>query len=301
MEYEKGLFLYNGASGEGEVEQKLTSTLPILVQHVKELVTIHTSSKEEFIDELKSRGQEVDIVYLLGGDGTIHDAVNALAPLEKRPVVAILPGGTCNDFSRMLGMPQNLEDAARSILNGRQAPVDVAQANERYFVNFWGIGMITEASENIDQRQKKRFGPLSYFISAFKTIQQATPFSFRMVLNDGEQVLDEEAVLVLVLNGRYIGTRQIPLPHNYVNDGKLDVLIVKNSTLKSFQELLSLNRPWKREEELQDIFYMQADSVTIETKDEMQVDTDGEIHTSTPSEMVMLRNHMSFIFADEPS
>lgn len=132
MKYEHGLFIYNGQAGDENIEQKLSQTLPILAKSIKKLTVIQTQSIEEAKDTFTQYAETVDIMIILGGDGTLHACINSLAPLKKRPVVAVLPGGTCNDFSRALGMPQNLAQAAQAIVDGDVINVDIGKTNERY-------------------------------------------------------------------------------------------------------------------------------------------------------------------------
>lgn len=294
-QYKSGLFVYNGDAGANQLEDKLSQTLPVLSQNVEELKVVQTKSKEDLIEKCKHYGEQVDVLYILGGDGTVHDCVNALAPLEKSPVIGVLPGGTCNDFTRMLGLPQNLHEAALALSKGREAPVDIGQVGEKYFLNFWGIGLVTDISGNINPDQKDRLGVLSYFISAFKKMNETEPFQYKITI-DGKDTYEEEGVMVLVLNGRYIGTRQIPVPSLYVNDGKLDVLVVKNSNLQSFQELLKMNQAGTDSDKFQQLFHVQAEEVAIETEEPKKVDTDGEIYMSTPGHIKNLPNHLRMIF-----
>lgn len=166
--FSKALLLYNGNAGKGDIEQKLRDTLPILSQGIKELIVLQTASIEEVTEACKTYSDQIDLLIILGGDGTLHCCINALAPLPNRPVVAVLPGGTSNDFSRMLQLPQNLASAAEAIVDGTVVDVDVAQSDDTYFLNFWGIGMVAETSKNIDEQQKKSLGVLSYFMSTLK-------------------------------------------------------------------------------------------------------------------------------------
>lgn len=294
IQYQTGVFIYNGSAGPNELNGKLAASLPVLAQHVENLSVLQTKSREDLIEKVKAYGEKVEVLFLLGGDGTVHDCVNALMELEHQPVIGLLPGGTCNDFTRMLGIPQNIGQAANALVNGREGPVDLGKVDDRYFLNFWGIGLVTETSINIDPYQKDRFGVLSYFISAFKTMNDSNTFTYKLKVDGIEY--EEEGVMILVLNGRFIGTRQIPVPSLYVNDGSLDVLVVKNSNLKTFRELLTLNQPWTDSESFQELFHTQGKNIEVETKKELDVDTDGEIYLKTPGKMTVLPNQLRMIF-----
>ncbi|UOQ44370.1 YegS/Rv2252/BmrU family lipid kinase [Halobacillus salinarum] len=291
--YNTGLYIYNGNSEPGMLEQNLSATIPILSQEVQQLSIIQTLSLEEFQNACREEAPQVEVLFILGGDGTLHECINILAEVENPPVIGILPGGTCNDFSRVLDIPQNMQQAARAIIQGEERKVDAGKADEGYFLNFWGIGLVTQTSFNIDEGQKDRFGVLSYFISALKTINQAAPFNFSIQVD--EDTIKGEAVMILVLNGQFIGTRQLPVPTIHLQDGKLDVLIIKNSNLTSFRELLTMGQPGAEQRRFQELSHMQGEQIKVSTEPEQDVDMDGEIHGKTDSTIEVLPDHFTFL------
>ncbi|WP_042220392.1 YegS/Rv2252/BmrU family lipid kinase [Oceanobacillus manasiensis] len=293
--FTKALLLYNGNAGRGDIEQKLSDVLPILSRGIKELIVLQTASKEEVTEVCKKNSDQVELLIILGGDGTLHCCINALAPLPNRPIIAVLPGGTSNDFSRMLEIPQNLSAAAEAIIEGKVLDIDVAQSDEKYFLNFWGIGMVADTSKNIDDQHKKSFGVLSYFMSTLKTVSQSEQFTYK-IETKGE-VYEGEAVVILFLNGTFIGTRQIPVLTIDPTDGYLDVLIVKNSSIASFRELLSMSNAEVNKEALEQLIHFQADEIKINTGTAKEIDMDGEISTETPADIRILPKHIQMIQA----
>ncbi|MCA0972811.1 YegS/Rv2252/BmrU family lipid kinase [Halobacillus litoralis] len=291
--FEKGVLIYNGNEEANEIDPQLSQTLPVIAQAVQQLTVIQTQSLDHLKEVCQSFGSEVDIFIILGGDGTIHECINYLAELEKRPVIGVLPGGTCNDFSRMLDMPQNLQQAAQAIVDGEEQQIDAGLTENGYFMNFWGIGLVTKTSFNIDENQKQRFGVLSYFISALKTVNQADPFEFKITV-DGE-TMEGEAVMVLVMNGRFIGTRPLPVQSIQSDDGQFDVLIVKNSNLTLFKELMTMSQPGTDESRFQELHHKQGKKIRIEVDAVEDIDMDGEIKGNTPAELEVLPGHFTFI------
>ncbi|MFB4168113.1 YegS/Rv2252/BmrU family lipid kinase [Virgibacillus sp. JSM 102003] len=293
MGYERGIFLYNGHAGSDNMEQKLSQTIPVISKAIKKLTVIQTETIEEAKDSCAEFADKVDIIVILGGDGTLFECINSLAPLKRRPIIAILPGGTCNDFSRILNIPQNLYQAAEAIVSGEVINIDIGKTADNYFVNFWGIGLVSETSLNIDEERKKNFGVLSYFMSTLKTVNQAEPFTYKIIADD--EVYEGESVMILVLNGKFIGTREFPIPTINVNDGKFDVLVIKNSTLATLRELLSMNKPNINTEQLTELRYFQASTLTIRTNQQKAIDMDGEIHGVTPADIEVLPSHIQMI------
>ncbi|MGM8213261.1 diacylglycerol/lipid kinase family protein [Virgibacillus sp. W0430] len=294
LQINRALLLYNGNAGAQTVEKKLAQTLPILSQGIKELTVIQTHSLDELKEVCKEWATAIDVLIVLGGDGTVHAVINCIAGLDIRPAIALLPGGTSNDFSRTLRMPQNLKAAAQSIINGTLQNVDVCHANQNYFLNFWGIGLVTEASKNIDEAQKNNLGVLSYFISSLKSIRQTKAFSYRLKANG--KAYAGEAILIFVLNGRYIGTKEVPINNLSPQDGKADVLIIKNSNLESLRELFALNNQHGHREELEALEHFQAEEIEIETNSVEEADMDGEIYTSTPASIAVIPSHLRMIY-----
>ena len=291
--YHNALLLYNGNAGSEEIEDKLAMTLPALSQHIKEMTVIQTDSIEEAKETCVTFSPKVDLLIILGGDGTVHSCINAIAPLKERPVIGILPAGTSNDFSRTLQIPQNLHKAAQAIINGDVINVDIGKTDHQYFLNFWGIGLVAETSQNIDKEQKKSWGVLSYFISTIRTVNQAEAFQYKIIT--GKDEYNGEAVLIIVLNGKFLGTRKLPIPSIQNNDGLFDVLIIKNSTLSSFIELLSMNNANTDEEQFTELEHFQARKLKISTSIEKDIDMDGEIAGTTPDEISILPGHLRMI------
>ncbi|WP_050614461.1 diacylglycerol/lipid kinase family protein [Bacillus testis] len=294
MKWKNGLILYNGSAGQKAGKDLLGVCMPILSPEIEELTVMPTKEQGDAERICREKGGAVDVLFILGGDGTVHECINGLAGLKKRPVVGILPGGTCNDFSRELNISQNIEEAAKEMLAGEIREIDIGQVDGRYFLNFLGLGLIADTSTNIDSGQKNMLGKVSYFLSAIKTVKQADTFTFKMEY-DGEMIVDE-AVLILVGNGRYIGTYRMPFKKIDSSDGKLDIVIVKNSNLAVFKDILFGNEyeePHERTD--RDIIYLQARSIKIETSEEKDIDTDGEIYMKTPLSVNLLPNHIPFL------
>src|SRR3954470_23933442 len=77
-------------------------------------------------------------ILVAGGDGTIGSAAGALAGTGVE--LAILPCGTLNHLANDLGLPLELEEAARVAKGGCVTPVDAAVVNDRIFLNTSSVG-----------------------------------------------------------------------------------------------------------------------------------------------------------------
>ncbi|WP_077305213.1 diacylglycerol/lipid kinase family protein [Terribacillus halophilus] len=289
-------YVINGNMDNNQMERELGQTLPKISPAVKQLEIMQTKDLEELVSYCKEMAEKIDLLIIHGGDGTIHQVINAIAPLSVRPKLAIIPGGTCNDFSRMLRIPQNLKKAAQTIADGQTAAIDIGKYEDTYFLNFWGMGLIADTSNNINENEKSNWGVLSYFISTLRTINQVEPFTYEIEVN-GEKATGE-AVMILVMNGRFIGTREMAGSAIRPDDGKLQLCIVKNSTLTSFKQLLQIKQDKTDLAELTEVEMKDAESVRILSPAGKPVDMDGEVYAETPGEINIHPSHLEMIVGE---
>ena len=278
--YKNALIIYNQNAGQNETTKNLEIIVSILAPHIPEITLRKTIKKGEGEEICRDQGETVDLVCILGGDGTVHECINGLADLKTPPEIAILPGGTCNDFSRSLGIPQNIKFAAEAIIEAAKVKVDIARVNDRWFANFLGIGLITETSKNINENLKEVFGKISYFISALQTLNTIEPFHFKLTSDD--KVIEDEGVMILIANGRFIGTSELPSPNISISDGKLDIFVLKQAGIPLIKGILQSKGLNEWNPDLEEFEYIQTKKVTLETSTAVKVDMDGEIYLDTP-------------------
>ncbi|WP_046175801.1 diacylglycerol/lipid kinase family protein [Domibacillus indicus] len=291
MHFKKGLLLYNEQAGKGTVPitEQIIPVLKEAVEYVEEqLISVPGEGEKICIEQ----GHNYDVIILYGGDGTIHECVNGIARLKNRPVVAVLPGGTCNDFSRAIGVPEEIDAACRLLNTGIIREVDLGFMNDRYFVNFWGIGMITQTSDNIDESKKKLMGKISYYLSALESIRNPSFFHY-MIEADGMK-LEGDAVMAIALNGNHIGTVNLPFKASH-EDGYLDLILVKESGFPLIKEVIQTEKIKATGEHAVNLEHYRVQSFTIATDRPMRIDMDGEVYTVTPSVCRVKKKHLRFV------
>ncbi|WP_427179787.1 diacylglycerol/lipid kinase family protein [Paenibacillus sp. TC-CSREp1] len=293
MEWNKALLIHHQHAGKASRENTVGLAAGVLAPAVHEMVVVRTDEPGEGEQLCRERGEEFDVVFILGGDGTVHECVNGLASLQQSPPIGVLPGGTCNDFARSLGISPDVETAAQELLSGRMITVDVGKANDRVFTNFFGIGLISETSQNINENLKGALGKVSYFISTLQTISRSEPFHYELEV-DGERA-EGEAVMIYAANGRFLGTNALPFAADALQDGQLDVLIIHETGIPLLREVLSHKPEGAWQPRNESISYFKASTLTIKTDAPMPADTDGELYMQTPAELSVLAGHLRFL------
>src|SRR5699024_1584423 len=105
-----------------------------------------------------------DIIIAAGGDGTINEVINGLAPEAYRPKLGIIPAGTTNDFARALNIPRQIDQAVDVILANQSMLLDIGKVNEQYFMNIAGGGDLTELTYEVPSKLKAVLGQLAYYM-----------------------------------------------------------------------------------------------------------------------------------------
>nr|TXF85096.1 diacylglycerol kinase family lipid kinase [Alkalicoccus halolimnae] len=293
----RGAVVYNDKAGNEDHEKLLEDIKEILDPEVEELHFIAREHPGKIQEYLQDEENQWDQVWIMGGDGTVHTCIDGLRKRGNKPVTAIIPAGTCNDFARSLNLPMDPLAAVRASLEGTVYWTDIGVCNGHAFTNFAGMGIIADTSENIDEEVKERMGRFSYFMSAWKTMKDAETFSYSMTI-DGHQ-REGEAVMILVCNGGSIGTTKIPFPTIKMDDGMLDLIIMKGTGGELFREWLHRSSKNGQVENTQGVTHMQVKTVNLKTNPVKKVDADGEVETETPAEIGIIPKAVPFIYANE--
>lgn len=220
-----------------------------------------------------------DVVVAAGGDGTINEVVNGLAGSTVK--LGLLPLGTMNVFASELGIPGNhLRKGWDIIRAGVCRPVDLARANRHYFVQLAGVGFDAQAVAGVDWQFKKNFGPLSYVISAAKVVAARKPPLLRI---EAEGQPDRDGSFVLVGNGRYYGAPLAVFKQAVIDDGKLDVIVVKNLGYLDFIRYIQCIIMGTHLG-LKDVEYFQTPRLTVRvvSGEDVPFEADGELIGFTP-------------------
>ena len=168
----------------------------------------------------------VDTVVAVGGDGTVRTFAQCLLQfrLSERLILGVLPLGTANNVAHSLNIPFDLDSAMQTLAGGVTRRMDAGQIGGEYFLEAAGIGLFADAMQGFGKEEPRPWqigrlvrvlGPL--FWNARARTLQLTLDGLR------EQ---EQAVLVAVANGPYLGEGVALAPGAALSDGLFDVIIV---------------------------------------------------------------------------
>ncbi len=162
-------------------------------------------------------------VFLVGGDGFIHQVVQHLVPANIP--LCVIPAGTGNDFARTLGYPlDNYQEIIENALKNSPVTIDVGQVGKRYFVNILSTGFDSLVNERANRITWIR-GPMKYNVAMVAELPFFTPLTYHFTV-DGVK-FSKEAMLIAVANGISYGGGMKVCPEATWNDGLFDIMILE--------------------------------------------------------------------------
>ena len=227
---------------------------------------------------LAERGDNLVIVG--GGDGTISAAASALIGTETK--LGILPLGTLNHFARDLAIPADVDEAAALIAKGSVRQVDVAEMNERIFINNSAIGLypLMVVDRDVQRKRLGRSKRLAMLVASIRTLARFNHQRLTLTVNDEKARVDTP--LLFVGNNNYRIDLGAPGQRESVEDGELCVMVMRKKTrtgliAASIRALFDRSRP-------DDMAYLDGvERLRVDSgRSQLAVSLDGEVVSSAP-------------------
>lgn len=224
------LILANPLSARGKGARVLADTMRYLdVQRIRYQI-ISGSSLAKTLEEFSAKSlAEFERVLVIGGDGMIHHSINALARKlrgeQPEIPVGIIPAGTGNDFARALGL--NLSHPERNLdlyLSTEPRSIDLGEINGVRFGAICSTGFDSIVNERANQMNWPH-GKRKYDLAMIQELPRFKPRQYRITI-DG-RTNEVRAMLIAIANGPSYGGGMRVCPDAQLNDGLLDIMILK--------------------------------------------------------------------------
>ncbi|MBD2437489.1 YegS/Rv2252/BmrU family lipid kinase [Nostoc sp. FACHB-110] len=277
--------IFNPVAGQGDPEQELIEIRALLEPAIE--LDIQFTTEEIGADALAYAAVErgVNEIIASGGDGTLSAA--AAAAINTNIPFGIISRGTANAFATALGIPDTIEAACQTILQGTTRNIDVAYCNDRPMILLAGIGFEAETVEKANREAKNRFGIIAYILAGIQQLRELQSFDVEIETDD--KIIKTTAAAVTVANAAPPTSVLAQGPAGIIyNDGLLDLTIVAPvntagaiaATYHLFQSASAGNAA-----ERDDIGYLRAKQFKITTDPAQKVVLDGELVGTTPIEV----------------
>ncbi|MEQ9302482.1 MAG: diacylglycerol kinase family lipid kinase [Marinoscillum sp.] len=223
-------------------------------------------------------------LVIIGGDGTINEAINGL---KFDVPVSIIPNGTGNDFVKMLNIGKTLEDHIQVIRNGVVRKIDLGICNGRKFVNGVGIGFDGQIVADMQNKKSILSGPAKYYYYVLRIL--ATYKTRRFRYNRDKSLRQKDLILLCVANGSTFGGSFKLTPDAELFDNMLDICeIGKISGFSRFMNLRRLHNGSHKA--LKAVNITQCRHIRVDDNPDLHAHIDGEYFGNPPFDIHILPN-----------
>ncbi|MEN3324590.1 diacylglycerol kinase family protein [Mariniflexile soesokkakense] len=266
-------FILNPKAGRGNN----TIDLALLNKHFDKkdftIVIKPTSYKKHAIKLAQdSITENADIIVACGGDGTINEVASCL--INSNIALGIIPIGSGNGLASNLNIPKNINNALALIKKQSTKKIDVGQLNNHYFFSNTGIGFDAQVIKNYEASNERTLS--SYIKATLKSLKKVNKL-VEVETSINGKTIQHKPFLIFISNSNQMGYNVSLTPKASLEDGKLDILIVKKiGAFKIF--LFSILMFLKLHHILKEVDCYQTKQLKIAQKDKplFQTQIDGE-------------------------
>lgn len=237
--------LYNPASGQYPMRRKaiiaeILSELRGVGIEASALATSAPGSASRQVQEAVRQGY--DTILACGGDGTIHEALQALVDAgnpKSSVALGVVPMGTANSLATDLGLPHSPVAAVRKLIEAIPVRIPVGcvsyldgagNQQSRYFTVAAGVGADAHLMYRLDARLKRRFGYALYVVEALRIwLMHSFPFFEVKIQNPegGSAEWQQVSQLLVVRIRDFGGVLNHFIPGASLKNRKLSVMAIK--------------------------------------------------------------------------
>ncbi len=162
-------------------------------------------------------------VVAVGGDGTVNEVAQAL--IHTPAAMGLVPCGSGNGLALHLGLPRAFPEALELAAgtSGRMAELDTGSANGLPFVNAMGLGLDADVARRFNRLVRR--GLPAYARTALSAFLSRTTERCHVSVAGHRESID--ALLIAVANSDQYGNNARIAPRARVDDGVLDLVVVR--------------------------------------------------------------------------
>lgn len=222
-------------------------------------------------------------LVILGGDGTINEAVNGIG--DKDIPISIIPTGTGNDFCKMLDLGKKLKDKFETAAHANPKSVDAGLCNDRIFMNGVGIGFDGEIVVEMMNNSTMLTGQAAYYYHVVRILSTYKEKEFNYQI-DGEPFY-KKLILLTIANGTTFGGGFKLTPDAKIDDGFLNVCQIERlSPAKRYLNVLRLQNGTHNA--LKAVTFYESKEVKIDESPILNAHIDGEYLGKPPFNISVL-------------
>lgn len=239
MQNKKLLIITNPRSGKAKIKNDILKIIQIFSDANFDVTVYPTKRQGDATVKAQSLKEgEYDRIVICGGDGTLNEVITGIMHSGIKCTLGYIPYGTLNEWSSGLKISRNPDIAASDIITGVETDLDIGKFEDKYFSYTASFGAFTEASYSAPQEVKNVLGQAAYFFEGIKSLSNIKPIHLKFKYDNRE--IEDDFLFGAVSNSMSVGGI-VKFNDSVVklNDGKFEVLLIKNpTTILQFQSIV---------------------------------------------------------------
>lgn len=216
-------FIINPNSSNGKY-QSFLNKLNFLIDNPNIFISKSKKDTEDFID---NNLNNIDIFVAVGGDGTISSIAKQLIYTDK--ILAVYPMGSGNGFAKENGFDKSIKKLLTKIQNKKSQIIDTIKINQEFSINVSGVGLDSVVAYNFEKTSRGFFNYIKTTIATFFSFNDIN-IKFKNIDN---QKYNGKYLMLNVANTRQFGNDAFIAPNAILDDGLVDIVLVKRFSLIS--------------------------------------------------------------------
>jgi len=258
-------------------------------------VTWESADMLRLVEEASQDG--IERILVAGGDGSLNEAVNALDTLahEQRPELAVIPMGTANDFATANRIPTTIAAALELAIHGQTHQIDYVKANNRCFINVAAAGFGAEITAETPIELKNFLGGGAYTLTGIVKALGFRPYEGTLSVSKGSWTGD---ILVgAFCNSRLAGGGQEMAPYALINDGDMDVTVVRPFLPHDLPQVIEEIKNPKEDGEF--VVHLKTNWLEIDFPKTLPLNLDGEPYHSQKIRFEVQHQALAMVLPDD--
>ncbi|MER6033851.1 YegS/Rv2252/BmrU family lipid kinase [Streptomyces sp. NPDC001835] len=271
----------NPTAGDSTGAAALLQVARLLREAGAGLETEYSHSLAHAQDVARQAGARGRVVLAVGGDGMAGGIGGALSGTGT--VLGLVPAGRGNDFARALGLPRDPAELVDILLHAEPAAVDTIEVESAVHERTVVLGSVYAGVDALANRHANRTrllrGAASYYAGGLRAVTTWRPADYRVTV-DGEEH-HHRGYTVVAANSPYYGFGRLIAPGARVDDGLLDVVLIREAPRLLFFTLMNelktgihVRRP--------EVRILRGRELRIEASRPVPYGADGEVEATLP-------------------
>lgn len=280
----KHIFIVNPNAGQGRAVETIRSQLSALGSDIESEIylTKGKGDAKAYIEHRLSESNTPIRFYACGGDGTVNEVINGIAPFSHSEF-SVFPCGSGNDFVKCFGQGEAFLDI-KSLVYGKTHDIDIIKVNDRYCINVCNFGLDANVVRIMEKVKNKFFlGGKNAYLTGVAVSFITSMCNRATVFADGKKLNNGRFLLCTIANGQYVGGQFKCAPRARVNDGWLDICLVDTVSRFTFLRLVKSYAEGRHLDDVRFkniIRYARCKRVEIVADENFIISLDGELINS---------------------